>query len=493
MSPTGRSRSARRGFTLIELLVVIAIILLLAIATLPVVVPTLTQGQINEGARQFHAELTHARDSAIRANAPQGIRLIPDAFDPTNPNQSTVARRMIAIEQGPDYHDGKIIAHALPFAQFGADDLRYDFAPFNGIPYSYGLLTPTGQVLRTWILVREAKVVSGLPTSPTSWYWNIRQGEKLRVEGVGGSFTIAGPISAIGAIGPAANPERFVNYPLPTVWVPGDDTSFEFLIVLNGQDDDRDGFTDEAFDGLDNDGDGVVDPGFNGLDDNGNGQVDEPAELLFNNLGEYEVESPVFTAPFPTAPYQTTSYVIKRRPVVTPSAREVTLPGGILVDLTTWNSPFLPPVNGMYRLVPERSRVPVDPFSGHVDIMIAPNGQAIQMSSNGNPAPPTEYAFYHFWLTDLEGVNEPFDVPTMVANETHVFRLPMPSGTQIDPLLIADPPAYLPHWPTLKGNRRLITLNTKTGQIATTSLETFAANDPNRPFQAAQAGAKEEP
>ncbi len=38
----------------------------------------------------------------------------------------------------------------------------------------------------------------------------------------------------------------------------------EFLILLNGKDDDNDGFTDEIFDGIDNDGDGIIDPGFNG-------------------------------------------------------------------------------------------------------------------------------------------------------------------------------------------------------------------------------------
>ncbi len=41
-------------------------------------------------------------------------------------------------------------------------------------------------------------------------------------------------------------------------------TSPSSSIVVNGQDDDGDGWVDEGFDGIDNDGDGVIDPGFNG-------------------------------------------------------------------------------------------------------------------------------------------------------------------------------------------------------------------------------------
>lgn len=72
-----RPRS-QRGFTLIELLVVILIILLVSVVTLPTIIPAYNHRQIGESARILQAALVGARDAAIRANAPRGIRLLPD-------------------------------------------------------------------------------------------------------------------------------------------------------------------------------------------------------------------------------------------------------------------------------------------------------------------------------------------------------------------------------------------------------------------------------
>ncbi len=74
----GRRRERAGGFTLVELLVVILIILLVSAVTLPVVVPALASRQVSEGARILQAGLAGARDTAIRNNAPRGIRLLPD-------------------------------------------------------------------------------------------------------------------------------------------------------------------------------------------------------------------------------------------------------------------------------------------------------------------------------------------------------------------------------------------------------------------------------
>jgi hypothetical protein len=75
-----------------------------------------------------------------------------------------------------------------------------------------------------------------------------------------------------------------VNLSLPT------NAYFETLILVNGRDDNGNGYVDESFDGLDNDGDGITDPGYNGLDDNGDGVVDEFAELAIGGGLEFEPE-----------------------------------------------------------------------------------------------------------------------------------------------------------------------------------------------------------
>ena len=47
-----------------------------------------------------------------------------------------------------------------------------------------------------------------LPNSPTSWFWNIRLGDQVRINNVGPVFTVVGPMSQ-------TNAELFVNFGPP--------------------------------------------------------------------------------------------------------------------------------------------------------------------------------------------------------------------------------------------------------------------------------------
>ena len=64
----------------------------------------------------------------------------------------------------------------------------------------------------------------------------------------------------------------------------------------------------------------------------------------------------------------------------------------------------------------------------------------------------------------------------------------MPKGTTDDMGTATYPPAL----PALEGNQRIVSINARTGQVVTNT-PVFSLNDLNRPFEAAQAGAKEEP
>src|SRR3954451_20228381 len=72
------SPARSRGFTLVELLVVVVIVILVSAVTLPAIISGLQNRQVNEGARVLQAALAGARDASILANAPRGIRLLPD-------------------------------------------------------------------------------------------------------------------------------------------------------------------------------------------------------------------------------------------------------------------------------------------------------------------------------------------------------------------------------------------------------------------------------
>lgn len=261
---------ARSGFTLIELLIVITIIVLVSVLTLPMVLPAWSHRQVSEGARILQGSLVGARDAAIRDNSPQGIRLLPDPAFPLvrlpsgqlDPSQPLAANRIIPLAMAPNYTEGRLNQWSgpLPAAVAG---LPY---PGPGIP---GNANPTyGQT--TALMVWESPVTvdpaSGvaLPNAPVSWFWNIRLGDQLQIGGAGKWYTVVGPMN----ITPAgvmingtfyANNEMFVNVGPPgtpsplTTTVNGQTVAVEFLLLVNGVDDNHNGYVDEGWDGVDND------------------------------------------------------------------------------------------------------------------------------------------------------------------------------------------------------------------------------------------------
>jgi hypothetical protein len=337
----------------------------------------------------------------------------------------------------------------------------------------------------------------------------VRKGDKIRIGNNGRELTIVGP-DVIGInpntvnFGGASNPEQFVNWgpsssvSTPTAILPPGAVSVtrEFLIVLDGLDNDNDGYVDEAYDGIDNDNDGIIDPMFNGFDDPSlatgatNGLIDDPAEF---RPGEWEPDPPTpLQAELNFTPANLkealdnhalgSPYTILRQPVPSRGAREITMSSGVVIDMTT-NLTGFPELS-------ERSRLPARP-TGTVDVMIAPSGQVVQPLAGQIVGIPSTYPFYHFWITDADDVVEP--ITLAAATTAGVTRLPLPLGV----------PGYTPTNPelVLKGNRRLVTINTRSGQVTTSSLDTFditgiGANRAlvlGRPYRAAESGLKEQP
>jgi prepilin-type N-terminal cleavage/methylation domain-containing protein len=421
-----------RGFTLLELLIVIAIIILVSAVALPTVLPALQHRQVSESARILQGALAGARDSAIKNNRPSGIRLLPDpVFNGINPStslfdstQPLAFNRIVPIAAAPDYTEG----------------LAVQWPPLTAIPA--GLFAPSQQCLMVYEAVTSTTSGVTIPNAPTSWFWNVRIGDKIQLNNTGGWYTVVGPmrIPPAGAtLGTVfyANNELFVNAGPPGTQsplnVPASSNFYpEYLFLVNGQDDNSNGWVDEGFDGVDNNGDGNVD-----------------------ETNEWEQETWLGSLVSASSGTQF-GYTIRRRPAPTGNAREVLLPTNVVIDATTWGS------------TQERSQLPVNPFTGCVDIVMNPTGTVIPNMIYSSPTiVGMGGAFLHFWMAERSDVYSPTNPATAAPN--------LPIGI-IQPQLLAGNPYP---GPQLKGEYRLITLFTRTGQVTTSDNVTF--DNPKNP------------
>jgi len=469
-----RRQAGRRGFTLNELLVVILIILLVSAVVLPTVLPAISHRQVSEAARILQGALAGARDTAINDNAPAGIRLLPDpvlngqslnapggtvGVSTLDPTKILASNRYVPIQLAPDYSEGLVnvdpansTSLASLVAAFNAAGVanpsQYFVYPAAKSPPGVTTYYLAGSLAMLYVEQSVYNPTTNLLNSPTSWYWNIRIGDKIQLNNTGIWYTIVGPMNVY-------NPELFVNVGDPGTTPPlqrtlnGTNYNPEFLFLVNGVDDNKDGYVDNGWDGIDNDGDGIVD------------QVTDS-----NNISEWvEIETWQGAA---LTNVNNIPYSITRRPVVSPGSRETPLPSNVVVDLTTWNPGAF---GNVY--VSERSRLPVDPTTGYVDILLNPNGTVVPTTVYSSP---TSFgmgsSFYHFWLAERGDLYDPVATPGVAYLLPQVQNVDTPAGeTRF-----------------LKGERRLLTLFTRTGAINTNQVETFDGNNPSLPFLAPQQG-----
>ena len=244
----------RRGFTLVELLVVILIILLISAVALSTIGPAYGRRQNSEAGRILQGAIVGARDDAIHRNQASGIRLLPDPTYPLtylpngqiDPTKILAYNRIIPIAAAPNYSEG-----ALSIFTDGAG---------GSTNYAPAIRTVNGQVDVPCLVLEGAPFSkAGAPNPPTSWFWNIRVGDKIQVGNAGPWYTIVGPM----VVGPASgsNSEMFVNVGLPGAALPTlvGGLPCEYLLLVNGVDDNKNGFVDEGYDGVDNNGVNGVD------------------------------------------------------------------------------------------------------------------------------------------------------------------------------------------------------------------------------------------
>ncbi|QDU07285.1 hypothetical protein V202x_06370 [Gimesia aquarii] len=99
---TYTSVSVRLGFTLVELLVVISILAILVVMTVTSINFALSSDLTRGGSRQVQSYLAGARDRAIYAKEPRGVRFLVD------PNNPTAVTSMVYIAPSPNWNQGVI-------------------------------------------------------------------------------------------------------------------------------------------------------------------------------------------------------------------------------------------------------------------------------------------------------------------------------------------------------------------------------------------------
>ncbi len=292
--------------------------------------------------------------------------------------------------------------------------------------------------VRNVLLVKEILADNGVLNEPTSWFWNVRIGDKLRINGSGLWYTVVGPMDVTPQQG---NSEMFVNAGPPGTVSPfrdfqsGTVVEPEFLFLVNGRDDNQNGWIDEGYDGLNNN---LAFELANGLPQ----LVDDLLEWEFETWPETVLAS--FNVP----------YVIQRRPAPVTNAREVSMPTNVVIDMTTWNN------SNVFGTVAERSQFPpgvVNPYTGFVDILLYPNGTVVPTTLYSTPASfGMSGAFFRFWLAERS------DVAAVSASATAPPFLPV--GIINQQLVLSSSPYT---GPSLQGEYRIVTLFTRTGQITT--------------------------
>lgn len=133
---TRRDKMSRSGFTMIELLIVIGLMVLLATITVTTINLTISGDKVRAASRQVQSYLEGARDRAIHAKAPRGVRFL---LDPTN---SRTVSSMVYIAPTDDWTQGTI---QLEWDSSTPPQVRV-VRGFDSDPNSYNSNNPTGWV-----------------------------------------------------------------------------------------------------------------------------------------------------------------------------------------------------------------------------------------------------------------------------------------------------------------------------------------------------------
>lgn len=164
-----RARAANRsGFTIVELVVVVGLILLVAAISAAAVNLTINRDKVRAGARQIQSYLEGARDRAIYAKSPRGVRFL---IDPTNDRTVT---SMSFIQQSDNWTSGYIELWKTAPSSTEVTQVR-GFDNLTNSPYP---LTNWQDLYNRGLLVDGARIK--IPNTPSGTWYTIKNTVSLQ-------------------------------------------------------------------------------------------------------------------------------------------------------------------------------------------------------------------------------------------------------------------------------------------------------------------------
>ena len=146
------------GFTLVELLVVIAVLLILVVMTVTAIDFTFTSERVRSGARQVQSALEGARDRAIFAREPRGLRLFVD------PNDPRIVTSMVYVGGSKNWSQGQIRLERKDFEEDANNNGQLDGGEDangngrldgNGVADSADILIVRGDAICGWNTLKD--------------------------------------------------------------------------------------------------------------------------------------------------------------------------------------------------------------------------------------------------------------------------------------------------------------------------------------------------
>ncbi|WP_417380212.1 pilus assembly FimT family protein [Gimesia sp.] len=288
-------RSSRRpGFTLVELLVVISIMAILVVMTVSSINFALTSDVTRGASRQVQSYLAGARDRAIYAKEPRGVRFLVD------PNNPTAVTSMIYIAPSPDWNQGVI---RLERIDTNSDSVPDTTLHVRGEGTDWRFLYTRGQLKNgarikipgdesgSWYTVDldnspVSEPVPLIPSSPAPNEYNYKTDVVLRLTTAYRDPGTSDP-SQVVAFAPGSGPSTYL-LELPPVVLSGEEPT---LLPNNaGIDLDRSYLpVSWRVTGVSEGEDGS--PGKAGIDDDSSGGADDDGELLWPGTDDYRLYS----------------------------------------------------------------------------------------------------------------------------------------------------------------------------------------------------------